>query len=480
MPIPQAIKDLKPVEFGKIEIRDFKGKYYVYPYHYEYDEEKGRSKKVTDKMIGKITLEDGFVRSKKYSIKPTSISVKGYGVYTLFEQLNKNLYSKLKKYYPGLYREIFTIAALQLVNKCTNKNIKEFYDNSSLSLSHPDLRLSENTITKLFETIGNNRPVMIDFMRSYTDNEATLLFDGTNIFTQSSKSSYAKKGYNYGKRKSTQINLLYVFNYTTHAPVYYRLLPGNIVDRATLVKTIHEAGIKNCTIIADKGFYSKANNSFLDENGLNYILPLQSNTKYISDDFVEENGTEKYDDFLIYHKRPIWYKKMKVGEKGHFLYIFMDTDLKQVRESLYLEKIKCGWKGYTREKFNEKLKKNYLAFISNIDEDPQQIYLRYKGRWEIEECFDYLKNSLKVETPYQDSNEKIEAWAFINHISLIIFYNLINKIKEKDLSNKYTPEDIINISKNIYKIVLDDGQEIRSETTQREKDLFSELGLSFE
>ncbi|MES1923625.1 hypothetical protein MHBO_005233 [Bonamia ostreae] len=128
----------------------------------------------------------------------------------------------------------------------------------------------------------------------------------------------------------------------------------------------------------------------------------------------------------------------------------------------------------------EGLKKNYLAFISNLDEDPEQIYLRYKGRWEIEECFDYLKNSLKVETPYQDSNEKIEAWAFINHISLIIFYNLINQIKEKDLSNKYTPEDIINISKNIYKIVLDDGQEIISETTQKEKDLFNELGLSFE
>ncbi|NCD26808.1 MAG: hypothetical protein EOL86_14630 [Deltaproteobacteria bacterium] len=480
MPIPQAIKDFKPTEFGKVEIRDFKGKYYVYPYHYEYDEKKGRSKKVTDKMIGKITLADGFVRSKKYSIKPTTIAVKGYGVYTLFEQLNKDLYSKLKKYYPGLYREIFTIAALQLVNKCTNKNLKEFYNNSSLSLSHPDLRLSENTITKLFETIGNNRPVMIDFMRSYIDNDEALLFDGTNIFTQSSKSTYAKKGYNHGKKKSTQINLLYVFNYTTHSPVYYRLLPGNIVDRSTLVKTIHEAGIKNCTIIADKGFYSKSNNSFLDENELNYILPLQSNTKYINDAFVEEEGTDKYDDFLIYHNRPIWYKKMSVGANCHFLYIFMDTELKQVRESLYLEKIKCGYKGYTREKFNEKLKKNYLAFISNLDENPEQIYLRYKGRWEIEECFDYLKNSLKVETPYQDSNEKIEAWAFINHISLIIFYNLINQIKEKNLSNKYTPEDIINISRNIYKIVLDDGQEIISETSQKEKDLFSGLGLSFE
>jgi transposase len=322
---------------------------------------------------------------------------------------------------------------------------------------------------------------MIDFMRSYTkDDEATLLFDGTNIFTQSSKCSYAKKGYNHGKKKTTQVNLLYVFNYSTHAPIYYRLLPGNIVDRSTMVKTIHEAGIANCTVIADKGFYSKANISFLDDNNLKYILPLQSNTKYIKESFVEQGGTEKFDDFLIYHKRPIWYKKTTLGEKSHFLYIFMDTDLKHVRESLYLEKVKGEWKGYTREKFEKTSKKNYLAFVSNLDEDPEEIYLKYKGRWEIEECFDYLKNSLRVETPYQDSNEKIEAWSFINHISLIMFYNLINQIKKKNLCDKYTPEDIINISKNIYKIIFHDGQEIISEITQKEKALFNDLELSIE
>ncbi len=157
----------------------------------------------------------------------------------------------------------------------------------------------------------------------------------------------------------------------------------------------------------------------------------------------------------------------------------MDTDIKHVRESLYLEKVKSEWKGYTREKGEKTSKKNYLVFISNLDKNPEEVYLKYKGRWEIEECFDYLKNSLRVETPYQDTNEKGEAYSFINHISLILFYNLINHIKQKNLSNKYTtPEDAINISKNIYKIKFDDGQKIISEITQKEKALFNELELS--
>ena len=31
----------------------------------------------------------------------------------------------------------------------------------------------------------------------------------------------------------------------------------------------------------------------------------------------------------------------------------------------------------------------------------EDIYLKYKGCWEIEESFDYLKNSLRVETLFK-------------------------------------------------------------------------------
>jgi len=249
------------------------------------------------------------------------------------------------------------------------------------------------------------------------------------------------------------------------------------VDRSTIVNTIKEAGIEQCTLIADKGFYSKQNTSFLDEQKIKFILPLQSNTQYITDDFVADLSTKKYDDFLVYHKRIVWYKKEKIGNKNHFIYIYMDTDLKQTKDTLFLEKTKEQWKDYTRENFKDSSKKNYIAFISNIDTTPENIYLQYKSRWEIEECFDYLKNSLKVNTPYQDSNEKIEAWAFINHISLLLFYNLINKLKEQKISDKYTAEDIINIGKNIHKIILKNGETIIAETTRKEKDLFESLGV---
>jgi hypothetical protein len=36
-----------------------------------------------------------------------------------------------------------------------------------------------------------------------------------------------------------------------------------------------------------------------------------------------------------------------------------------------------------------------IGFMSNVDDHPQEIYLKYKARWEIEECFDYLSRLQK-------------------------------------------------------------------------------------
>lgn len=272
-----------------------------------------------------------------------------------------------------------------------------------------------------------------------------------------------------------------MFALKSHKPIFYRLLPGNIVDKKAFVNTIKESGVKNKIAIADKGFYSKANIHFLDSIGLSYIFPLKSDTRYISDEFVKIlDFKKKFDGCFTYHKRPIWHKKKPIGNKGHYLYIFFDMDLKVNKQSLYMQKMEDNWKGYNLQSYQQQTKSDYIAFISNLDETPKDIYFKYKSRWEIEECFDCLKNSLNINTPYQDSNNKIEAWAFINHISLLLFYNLYNTIEKAGLSKKYSPSNIIDLGRNIHKVVLDDGQSFVSEITKTTEEVFKLLGIKFE
>ena len=94
-------------------------------------------------------------------------------------------------------------------------------------------------------------------------------------------------------------------------------------------------------------------------------------------------------------------------------------------------------------------RKGIFAFISNKDEDAKKIYLTYKERWDIEQCFDYLKNSVDIGASSQRSNESMLGWTFINHVSLLYFYSLVLAIRKSGMNNEWTPNEIIIIAKNI-------------------------------
>ena len=478
MSVPSVIKALKPTNVGPCEIREISGRYYVYSVTSKWDASKGRSRKITLGCLGKITETDGFIPNKRSFKMPTSVVVKEHGVYVMLETLCVDLYDKLKKYFPDLFREIFTISLMRLCNKCTAADLRKIYLSSSLSSLHPGLSLSENTITGFMKELGQRRTQMIELMQSYVGDNQTLLFDGTNIFASASDSSYSRIGYNHGKKRSSQVNLLYIFDSQNHRPVYYRLMPGNIVDKASMIASIKESGCKNAVIIGDKGFYSKANTAFLDENNMNYILPLQHNTTYISEEWTSSTERTKFDGHFIYHDRVVWYKKNSVGDRGHFVYIFLDEELRLSEEKYYLHREKEEYEGYTMEKFFEIKRNGLVGFMSNLNTKAEEIYLKYKARWEIEECFDYLKNTVKIGACYQRDDISIEAWAFLNHISLIQFYELCNAVNKSTLKNKYNADDIIRICRSIYKVELNNGQSFVSEISASDQRVLDALGVS--
>ena len=86
-------------------------------------------------------------------------------------------------------------------------------------------------------------------------------------------------------------------------------------------------------------------------------------------------------------------------------------------------------------------------------------------------------NSVQVEVCYRRSNDHIEAWAFLNHISLLQFSTQNWKITKAGLTVKYSAEYILDISRNIYKVILDDGQQIISEIAKKDRELLQKLDV---
>ena len=205
---------------------------------------------------------------------------------------------------------------LQLVTGCRGKRIRREFEASYLNDLHPDLTCSDYTVRTLIGKLGSRKGDIDSFMRLYMKPGSRLMFDGTSIFTKAD-GSCAQRGYNPERRQETQVRILYIFDRTSFIPVFYRMFPGNITDRTALKEIVTASGCKNCVIIADKGFYSKKNVSFLMDNKMSFILPLQYNTKLIPKKYTGYIDDHKFDGCFTYKGRNIWHKTLDSGIKGN-------------------------------------------------------------------------------------------------------------------------------------------------------------------
>jgi len=488
MPIPDEIKKLKPTCFGAVEIRQFGESYYVYKISSIYDKEKQRPKKVTGKSMGKITIDRGFIPNangmremqKDGMVPKTQPVVKNYGAYETLCQISPEIKKNLHEVFPDCDCEIATLALLRLVDGVSNqKMVTQAFLSTYLSDLSPDIATSEASIRNLISSLGNRDKEIETFMQKWINPGASLLFDGTTIFTRGNN-SLAEKGYNPEHNQNTQARLLYVFERDSQRPVFYRVLQGSIVDKTAFIDTIKLSGAKDCIVIADKGFYSKKNTSALMESNMKFLLPLQSNTALVSDEFYTNQDDKKFDGAFVYHDRLIWFKKESIGKEGNFVYIFRD-DGREDSQRVNAAKRIAMEKNCSVLSPEDLLKNNkcgYFAFLSNLNLEAKEIYLIYKERWDIEQCFDYLKNSVSNPASYAQTDEYFKGWAFLNHISLLYYYGLLNRLREKKLNEKYSVDDVLKLTKNIFIVEYGDmGQKQVSTIQRKTEELLKKLDV---
>lgn len=483
MPIPESIRRHKPAGFGALEIRCFgEGKYYVYRVSSVYDAEKGRPRKVTGKSIGKITEADGFIpnaegmRLIQEGKESSPATVRNYGAYEVLSSLSPDLEERLRSHFPDIWRELRAFSLLRLVDKASPRMASQLYCSTCFQ---DDIAHGENAVRAFIRKVGGMEDRVTAFLRDGVRRGRTLLFDGTTIFTRCSD-SLAERGYNPEGSLNTQARMLYVFERESRRPVFYRVLQGSMVDRSAFLETVRESGCSDCTVIADKGFYSKTNLSALMEAKLRFILPLQANTRMLDDSFVADTDDRKFDSAFSYHSRVIWHKKMKSGENGNWIYIFRDDERRQQLQTRMVERIekRCG-EGVEDESPMDILRDRrtgYYAMVSNIDTDAKEIFLSYKARWDIEQCFDYLKNDVEPNAPHAHDNVYFRGLMFLNHIALVYYYGLVNAIRNSSLRDKWTAEEVLMLAKNIYLVEMGDDRRL-SEIPGKTKDILAEIGV---
>jgi transposase len=241
---------------------------------------------------------------------------------------------------------------------------------------------------------------------------------------------------------------------------------------------IKEINIKDVIFIADKGFFSIQNINELNEENLQYIIPLHRNNKLIDfEPLLKANFKMELKTYFIYQERVIWYYQYQRGSMK--LVTFLDEKLRIKEESDYLQRIVSKPEEYTIEKYYQKLTSFGTlthTFYTLEDLNAEQIYHAYKQRNEVETMFDGYKNFLKADIMYMQDRNVLEGWLAANFIAMIAYYRLVTRLKDAKLLNNHSPKDIIEIAKSIYKMKISGHWHI-SEITNKTKDLFKKIEI---
>lgn len=475
------------------ELKLVNGRYYLYEVKSVYDKALKRSKKISGGILGRITESEGFLPSEKKILKEKSAktylnkevfcSEYGYAKWLLNELEQDGTLERLKQYFPILWQFIVSMVYCRTAYQSPLKNIPFHLSQSDImSLLDWNINLSDQKISDALFDLGSNAKSIHDFMRPSQNNGKTILMDATDIVLQSKNISLSQKGYNSNMDFQPQFVLLYLYDAQSLAPLYYRLLPGNIREITAMQNTVKMAGMEACTFIADKGFFSEANVSELERLDMKFIIPLRRDNKNI--DYKTLDDIEQTDNYFEYAGRFVFHAKTITKNKRN-IELFWDGKLKEQEKSDYLTRIKTVPESYSKEKFNDKIKSmGTLAILHNTELNAWQTYCEYKTRGEIEQLFDHLKNTIDASCSNMQREQSLNGWMFINHLSMKMIYKLYMTLKttplnkRQMLNHKYSINDVINHLTTIKKIKFDKKDFVISELNKLTKTLLDKMQIS--
>jgi hypothetical protein len=485
MPLPPWVI---PFKEPHTEIKLINGAYYKYQISYLYDPAKKRSLKKTGPILGKIT-ENGFVPSPKHQLRTAlhnpRADIKTYGVYALFSLLLKDEIPSLTETFGKPLTDILLPFAMlrwayqSPIKRAAFSHAHHF----SSEVWSVDKALTDKAVSGALKAAGENRELVMKWLRGLLPERAAkesfVLIDSTHVMSASEHLEVNAKGYNGSFDFGKQLRLMYLFSAKLKLPVYYRLLGGNMVDVATMALCVEEMGVSDVVYIADKGFYSKENTAMLEERNLWYIMPVRRNNPVIDYGPLGSGNFKVQNRRFIWQGRVIWYYQYE--DSGHWFITCLDDRLRVEEEQDYLSRITTHPDGYTEGGYEERLRRFgtlTLTYRMNGLHTPEEVYRAYKQRNEIEMMFDSYKSFMKGDVTYMQNRYVLEGWLFTNFIAMMAYYKLYSKLRETKLLGKYSPKDIIEISKAIYQVRIG-GTWHLAELTAKVRKLLSKAGIDY-
>ena len=491
-----------------------------------YRNEKGQptSERVS---IGKFDPETGMLipNTRYYELfqkrppLPMPEYVRDYGVYAAFRSVAEELGldKLLHKHFPDKAENMLTVAQYML---CEGNVMYYLADWQEDKLSCGKEVLSSSALSRLFAGIDNKRRIAFfnDWIKKRKSQEF-IAYDVTSISSYGKGLLNAEWGYNRDKEKLPQINLGMYYGEESKLPLYYRIYPGSIPDKAHLKYMAEDTGLLACQkvkFVMDRGFYSADNLRYLVEKNCRFIIALPGSLK-LCRDLIDKHREEIVNRSACYlgPDKPygrayevnelgfrmrvhVYYDPDKAAHDGRLLHeeiAKMENELAEMTElparSLHYDRYffinrssKDGTLSYRRNPsaIDKALSQCGFFLIAETDfrKTTAEILDIYRRRDVVEKSFDNLKNDLDMRRLYVHSDEVAEGKAFVAFLSLIIRSHMQNLLQSYMADQHFTFQKILlELDKAKLAVSADrlNGCRLLNPPTKTQKDILSALNL---
>lgn len=494
--------------------------------------------------IGK-NVDGVFVPNKKYKLQqelehlkvevkpgpvPTEVCTRDfYGATYLLDAISAQLgiADDLKACFPNDYEKILSLAYYLVLE---GHNPLYRFSRWSKSHHHPYCKdIPSQRISELFARIDESSKMAFFSLQSKRRLEKEYLaYDTTSISSYSQSLKQVKYGNNKEHDPLPQINLALLFGESSGLPVYYRKLPGNIVDVKTvkhLLKELDFMGLEKIKLVMDRGFYSEQNINELYRQHHKFLVAGKTSLKFIQQkldeiryDFNTRRHYNSKTNLYIQTFTMDWnYSELKPrsGEVVkdtrrlyvHFYYNeqhaaddkmrlnrLLDTLEQELLEGKrtaehekqydkYFNTTKTPVRGVRLEPKQEAIDKatkdcGYFVLMSNDIKDPVEALETYRAKDLIEKAFGDLKERLNMRRESVASEESLEGKLFIQFVALIFMSYIKKAMDGAGLFKNYTLQELIDELDVIERFHQPGRRPQIGEVTEKQKKLYASLAVA--
>ncbi|MGP6238841.1 IS1634 family transposase [Cuniculiplasma sp. SKW4] len=424
----------------------------------------------------------------------------------------------------GEYADTLMIMAINRVIRPEAMDlIQEWYDDSYISTVYA-ADMSSAALSRAMTAIGkmNLNHAFLNEIIKVMGISGALYYDLTSHSSQSRNIDFLEYGYSRSDPDYPQVNVSLVESSESGIPIFYDIYPGSVNDITTVKNTIdvlRSAGLADVTFIMDRGMFSSSTIVYLIESGMDFIMPASYTLKEIRRLALSSRKTVEKAGNMISMSGEIMFavkRDIRIGNTDVSAWVYYDPERDSRERTVFYSSLKERMDRFSTRTVRKWEKpgdvcddimgpyRNFISFrydgsfhirirdnavsqrvnrcgITVItftgDHDSEYVLSEYRKRDAVEKLFMSSKTFTGGEPLRVHGMDALRGEMFVNLIAIAIRSRILEYMRSSGLLKKYSVEKMLLELHKLRKVILNEGKEITTEITRKQKEILESIGI---